>query len=271
MITVFIAMKQEAAPLIERLSLKHTPSPIFETYENERIRLIITGLGKINAASAAGFCLGRYGTDSHYINYGTAAGSDTLLGKSFFAAQIIDESSSKEYFPDIADHSFQHITIYTVDKPVTKTATDIYDMEASGIFSALKNAVTPDKITIIKTVTDSGTPDFSKTKQMLESSADAVCDYIKRLSDETEEHNNNGFCVNPKVLKFDNSFIEKLCEEFKCSESMSIQLKQFIKYMEVSGNHDLLIERLDELTKKGLLPAPDRRHGKQALTILMQI
>lgn len=90
MITVFIAMKQEAAPLIERLSLKHTPSPIFETYENERIRLIITGLGKINAASAAGFCLGRYGTDSHYINYGTAAGKDMQIGKTFFAAQIID-------------------------------------------------------------------------------------------------------------------------------------------------------------------------------------
>lgn len=311
MITVFIAMKQEAAPLIERLSLKHTSSPIFETYENERIRLIITGLGKINAASAAGFCLGRYGTDSHYINYGTAAGKDMQIGKTFFAAQIIDESSSKECFPDIADHSFPHVSLHTVDKPIlisnspesistgesaeisisdtTETGSllsptgdsikasriseklPIYDMEAFGIFSALKNAVTPDRITIIKTVTDSGTPDFSKTKQMLENSADTVCDYIEKLADETEEHNNNGFCGNPKVLKFDNSFIEKLCEEFKCSESMSIQLKQFIRYMDASGEHETLLKKLDDLTQKGLLPAPDRRHGKQALTILMQI
>ena len=323
MITVFIAMKQEAAPLIERLSLKHTSSPIFETYENERIRLIITGLGKINAASATGFCLGRYGTDSHYINFGTAAGKDMQIGKTFFAAQIIDESSSKECFPDIADHSFPHVSLHTVDKPIlisnspesistgesaeisiSDTATmslsaaksakisisdterrslssistcgisdvlTIYDMEAFGIFSALKNAVTPDRITIIKTVTDSGTPDFSKTKQMLENSADTVCDYIEKLADETEEHNNNGFCGNPKVLKFDNSFIEKLCEEFKCSESMSIQLKQFIRYMDASGEHETLLKKLDDLTQKGLLPAPDRRHGKQALTILMQI
>jgi hypothetical protein len=306
MITVFIAMKQEAAPLIERLSLKHTSSQFFDTYENERIRLIITGLGKINAASAAGFCLGRYGTDTRYINYGTAAGRDIQIGKTYFAAQITDEASGKEYFPDIADHSFPHISLHSVDKPilisnspvslsttesVKKSACDftetgsllsittcgisdkltIYDMEASGIFSALKNAVTPDKITIIKTVTDSGTPDFSKTKQMLESSADAVCDYVKRLSDETKEHNNNGFCVNTKVLKFDNSFIEKLCEEFKCSESMSIQLKQFIRYMDASGEHETLLKKLDDLTQKGLLPAPDRRHGKQALTILMQI
>lgn len=279
MITVFVAMKQEAAPLIERLSLKHTSSPIFETYENERIRLIITGLGKINAASAAGFCLGRYGTDSHYINYGTAAGKDMQIGKTFFAAQIIDESSSKECFPDIADHSFPHVSLHTVDKPILISNSPesiseklpIYDMEAFGIFSALKNAVTPDRITIIKTVTDSGTPDFSKTKQMLESSADAVSDYIKKLSDETEEHNNNGFCGNPKELKFDNSFLEKLCEEFKCSESMSIQLKQFIRYMDASGEHETLLKKLDDLTQKGLLPAPDRRHGKQALTILMQI
>ena len=305
MITVFVAMKQEAAPLIERLSLKHTPSPIFETYENERIRLIITGLGKINAASAAGFCLGRYGTDSHYINYGTAAGKDMQIGKTFFAAQIIDESSSKECFPDIADHSFPHVSLHTVDKPILisnspesistgesaeisisdterrslssistcgiSDVLTIYDMEAFGIFSALKNAVTPDRITIIKTVTDSGTPDFSKTKQMLENSADTVCDYIEKLADETEGHNNNGFCGNPKVLKFDNSFIEKLCEEFKCSESMSIQLKQFIRYMDASGEHETLLKKLDGLTQKGLLPAPDRRHGKQALTILMQI
>lgn len=279
MITVFIAMKQEAAPLIGRLSLKHTPSPIFETYENDRVRLIITGLGKINAASAAGFCLGRYGTDSHYINYGTAAGKDMQIGKTFFAAQIIDESSSKECFPDIADHSFPHVSLHTVDKPILISNSPesiseklpIYDMEAFGIFSALKNAVTPDRITIIKTVTDSGTPDFSKTKQMLENSADTVCDYIEKLADETEEHNNNGFCGNPKVLKFDNSFIEKLCEEFKCSESMSIQLKQFIRYMDASGEHETLLKKLDDLTQKGLLPAPDRRHGKQALTILMQI
>lgn len=279
MITVFVAMKQEAAPLIERLSLKHTSSPIFETYENERIRLIITGLGKINAASAAGFCLGRYGTDSHYINYGTAAGKDMQIGKTFFAAQIIDESSSKECFPDIADHSFPHVSLHTVDKPILISNSPesiseklpIYDMEAFGIFSALKNAVTPDRITIIKTVTDSGTPDFSKTKQMLENSADTVCDYIEKLADETEEHNNNGFCGNPKELKFDNSFLEKLCEEFKCSESMSIQLKQFIRYMDASGEHETLLKKLDDLTQKGLLPAPDRRHGKQALTILMQI
>lgn len=297
MITVFIAMKQEAAPLIERLSLKHTPSPIVETYENERIRLIITGLGKINAASAAGFCLGRYGTDTHYINYGTAAGSDTLLGKSFFAAQIIDESSGKEYFPDIADHSFPHVCLHTVDKPIlissspesistgesaeisisdtTETGSllsptgdsikasriseklPIYDMEASGIFSALKNAVTPDRITIIKTVTDSGEPDFSKTKQILEDTTDAVCCYIEKLAAE------------PVKTDDTNEFIEKLYDDFKSSETMSIQLKQFIKYMEVSGNHDLLIERLDELNKKGLLPAPDRRHGKQALAIFM--
>ena len=279
MITVFIAMKQEAAPLIERLSLKHTSSPIFETYENERIRLIITGLGKINASSAAGFCLGRYSTDTHYINYGTAAGKDMQIGKTFFAAQIIDESSSKECFPDIADHSFPHVSLHTVDKPILISNSPesiseklpIYDMEAFGIFSALKNAVTPDRITIIKTVTDSGTPDFSKTKQMLENSADTVCDYIEKLADETEEHNNNRFCGNPKELKFDNSFIEKLCEEFKCSESMSIQLKQFIRYMDASGEHETLLKKLDDLTQKGLFPAPDRRHGKQALTILMQI
>lgn len=279
MITVFIAMKQEAAPLIERLSLKHTSSPIFETYENERIRLIITGLGKINAASAAGFCLGRYGKDTHYINYGTAAGDNTQIGQTFFAAQIIDEASGREYFPDIADHSFPHVSLHTVDKPILISNSPesiseklpIYDMEAFGIFSALKNAVTPDRITIIKTVTDSGTPDFSKTKQMLENSADTVCDYIEKLADETEEHNNNGFCGNPKELKFDNSFIEKLCEEFKCSESMSIQLKQFIRYMDASGEHETLLKKLDDLTQKGLLPAPDRRHGKQALTILMQI
>ena len=279
MITVFIAMKQEAAPLIGRLSLKHTPSPIFETYENDRVRLIITGLGKINAASAAGFCLGRYGKDTHYINYGTAAGKDMQIGKTFFAAQIIDESSSKECFPDIADHSFPHVSLHTVDKPILISNSPesiseklpIYDMEAFGIFSALKNAVTPDRITIIKTVTDSGTPDFSKTKQMLENSADTVCDYIEKLADETEEHNNNGFCGNPKELKFDNSFIEKLCEEFKCSESMSIQLKQFIRYMDASGEHETLLKKLDDLTQKGLFPAPDRRHGKQALTILMQI
>ncbi|MGN0241828.1 MAG: hypothetical protein ACI4CS_09100, partial [Candidatus Weimeria sp.] len=130
MITVFIAMKQEAAPLIGRLSLKHASSDIFETYEGDAVRLIITGPGKINASAAAGFCLGRYGTDARYINYGTAAGDEAQIGKTFFAAQIIDDGSGREFFPDIADHSFPHASLHTVDRPKTVSGSDSSPLNA---------------------------------------------------------------------------------------------------------------------------------------------
>ena len=257
MTTVFCALKPEAEPLIRELDLKPISSTL---YESDDIRLVITGIGKLNAASSAGFCLGKYGVSDHYINYGTAAGSDEFSGQTFFAGQVIDAGCGKEFFPDIADTEFKHISLVTSDVPVAEIydRCHIYDMEASGIFSALKNAVTPDRIIFIKTVTDSGEPDFAKTKKMIYKASDSVASYIKKIS------------VLPSVSSQENEdLLNELCEEFKCSESMRVQLKQYVKYQRVSGNLTTLSSRIASLREDGLLPAPDRRHGKQALSQLM--
>ena len=58
MTTVFCALKPEAEPLISELDLKPISSTL---YESDDVRLMITGIGKLNASSSAGFCLGRYG------------------------------------------------------------------------------------------------------------------------------------------------------------------------------------------------------------------
>ncbi|MQN01789.1 MAG: hypothetical protein DUD27_04225 [Lachnospiraceae bacterium] len=266
MTTIFLALQQEAAPLIKNLGLKASCESPFKIYESSEIRLIITGIGKLNAASAAGFCLGRFGTDSHYINYGSAAGPSVLTGRSVFAAQIRDLSSGREYFPDIAEKVFPHVCLITSDTPVenVRDSRAVFDMEASGIFSALQKAVTPDRITIIKTVTDSGNPDFSKTKELLSKAAADVTSYIKKISESDSEKS----CERSSNS---DSFFDALCSDLCSSESMRLQLRQFLRYRKSAGELDEFKLKIKELYEKHLLPAPDRRHGKQVLSVLTEI
>lgn len=257
MTTVFCALKPEAEPLIRELDLKPISSTL---YESDDVRLMITGIGKLNASSSAGFCLGRYGVSDCYVNYGTAAGARELTGQTFFAGQITDAGSGKEFFPDIADTEFKHISLVTSDVPVSEIndSCRIYDMESSGICTALRSAVTPDRMVFIKTVTDSGTPDFTKTKVLIEDASAAVISYIRKIS-----------AKKPVNSQENGDYLNELCEEFKCSESMRIQLKQFVKYQEVSGNLGEFDSHIASLRAKGLLPAPDRRHGKKLLAQFM--
>lgn len=256
MTTIFCAIKHEAEPIIRGLGLKPVTSSL---YENEEMHLFITGIGKLKAAASAGFCLGRYGVSDYYINYGTAAGAPELWGRTFFAGQVTDYSNKKEFFPDIADTEFTHISLVASDVPVTEIndSCHIYDMESSGICSALKNAVTPDRIVFIKTVTDSGAPNFSKTKDLIEKASAPVLSYIKKITSLTAEKYSER-----------NEYLDALCEEFRCSETMRVQLKQFLKYRKVSGTLDDFNSQIASFREKDLLPAPDRRHGKRLLSEL---
>lgn len=269
MTTIFCALLKEARGLIKELGLtRRKDAPVYDIYEVDDIRLIITGIGKVQAAAAAGYCTGIFGTDDLYINYGSAAG---MVSGTFLAAMIKDESTGCEYFPDISDSSFRHCTLVTSDNPVSKyeilrssfdmrvgEAPAVYDMEGAAIFAVLKKVVTPDRIIILKTVTDNGNPDFKKTGQILNDCSPAVAGFIRQISLQ-DSHRTTA----------DDPLTEVLSDELCCSETMHHELSQIIKYMTVSGQRAGLQKHIDFLHEQGLLPALDRRHGKELLARLL--
>lgn len=267
MITILCAMKQEADGLIKELGLTCTDQSVYDVYSDDRIRLVITGIGRINAATACGYCIGKFGIDDCYINYGSAAG---LHSGTYLAAMIKDASTSREYFPDTASRTFCHATLITCDSPVNEymllrdsfgrrpdEAPMIYDMEGAAVFNALKRSVTPDRIIIIKTVTDNGDPDFTMSRKILDSAASLVSDHIKDIASR------------PVPVHTDDALTDTLSNELCCSKTMYHELSQFIKYMTASGRRNELITHIDACRRQGLIPAHDRRHGKALLSQLI--
>lgn len=261
MVTIFTALRQEADGLIQTLELHRDND---NTYSGNGIRLIITGIGKINAAASVGFCIGKYGVSDYYVNYGSAA-SQAHTGETLFVGQIIDRGSGDESFPDIADAAFPHALLVTSDTPVSSyeilrdsserrsAMPVIYDMEGYAIYQALRKVTTPDRMIFIKTATDNGEADFKKSIELINEAAPQVAGFIRSLSEQKFSR--------PEELPF----FEELSSGLHCSEAMRNHLSQYIKYISVSDRLPEFAQHLDELKRDGQLPAPDRKHGKELL------
>jgi|GEM_PF-740792 len=150
MIYVFAGLRAESAPL--------------KTLENECVKVITTGTGKINAAFEVGRALGPGGTrESHsgdfIVNIGSAASSN--LEGLFLVNKIEDTATGRKFYPDLmrvtAVADLNQAPLITSDDVVKDAKGEVlYDMEASGIFAAAGRIISPDRIIILKAVSDKG-------------------------------------------------------------------------------------------------------------------
>ena len=98
MIYIFSAFYAEAKNIIDHYGLKKEKSPEmvrFDVFANESIRLVITGVGEINAAAAVSNIGGAYGIspDDEILNVGCGAGfsSDICLGSIFLGNKLTEQ------------------------------------------------------------------------------------------------------------------------------------------------------------------------------------
>ena len=66
-VCIEVALKAEATPLIEAFKLKPlSGNPLFPIYENDEIKLIISGVGKIKAGAACSYLAGIHRDEDIY-------------------------------------------------------------------------------------------------------------------------------------------------------------------------------------------------------------
>ncbi len=129
---IHTATYTEAKELIKRLELKRADSRLFKIYQNEAFILIISGIGKIDAAAATAYALTRYPHIEKAVNFGScAAKREFQLGQLLNAKKIVDMDDHKVYRSSICD-GLPNITIGTYSEPATKSKFDAADMEASA-------------------------------------------------------------------------------------------------------------------------------------------
>ena len=110
MIYIFSAFYAEAKNIIDHYGLKKEKSPEmvrFDVFANESIRLVITGVGEINAAAAVSNIGGAYGIspDDEILNVGCGAGfsSDICMGSIFLGNKLTEHRAY--ILPRYADES----------------------------------------------------------------------------------------------------------------------------------------------------------------------
>lgn len=271
MIYIFSAFYAEAKNIIDHYGLKKEKSPEmvrFDVFANESIRLVITGIGEINAAAAVSNIGGTYGIspDDEILNVGCGAGfsSDICLGSIFLGNKLTEQMTGRTFYPDmLMKANFRECEIVTVARVLNEGCDSVvYDMEAAAVYQAAAFFVGPHRMHFIKLVSDAGERiDQSKITELFALQEDKICGYIDRLL---------SACADKAPMDDTQSSwnMDRLICDMRCSKVMGDQLAQLIKYCRLSGIDYKAV--LDEYYINGLLPCESKREGKKCLFELKQ-
>lgn len=286
MIYIFSAFYAEAKNIIEHYGLKKEKSPEtvrFDVFANDSIRLVITGIGEINAAAAVSNIGGAYGIspDDEILNVGCGAGfsNETCLGSIFLGNKLTEQMTGRTFYPDmLMKTNLRECEIVTVTRVFSEGCDSVvYDMEAAAVYQAAAFFVGPHRMHFIKLVSDAGERiDQSKITELFALQEEKICGYIdmflcvggnKALIDEKTKGKNiadsNATDDTKSAWNMD-----RLISDMRCSKVMGDQLAQLIKYCRLSGIDYKAV--LDEYYTKGMLPCESKREGKKCLFELKQ-
>jgi hypothetical protein len=159
MILVAIALMLEARPVIARLGLESGGPAPFPVFHNSEHLLIVTGTGPLKAALATGWAFGRYPGIRAALNTGFCGGHPEAfsLHQWYAIHSIRDASSGRLLVPDILwRHPFPEAGLLTTAAPMDtpdETAR-LVDMEGSGFYEAARRFLPPDRMALLKWVSD---------------------------------------------------------------------------------------------------------------------
>lgn len=271
MIYIFSAFYAEAKNIIDHYGLKKEKSPEtvrFDVFANDSIRLVITGVGEINAAAAVSNIGGAYGIspDDEILNVGCGAGfgNETCLGSIFLGNKLTEQMTGRTFYPDmLMKTNLMECEIVTVTRVLNEGRDSVvYDMEAAAVYQAAAFFVGPHRMHFIKLVSDAGERiDQSKITELFALQEEKICGYIDML-----------LSVGGNKASIDDTKsawnIDRLISDMRCSKVMGDQLAQLIKYCRLSGIDYKAV--LDEYYTNGMLPCESKREGKKCLFELKQ-
>jgi adenosylhomocysteine nucleosidase len=166
-----VAFYEEAKSIIDRYKLKTLQDKRFNIYKNENIALIISGVGKINAAIATTYLASLF-QDSikSFLNISVAGYLNLQIGQLVYIYQISDENNKNIFLSNLIDIDLPSKALITVDKPKKDYTSDyVYDMEGAGFFEAASKFSYLDLIYSLKIISDNKTFQIERvTKEMIE-------------------------------------------------------------------------------------------------------
>ncbi len=168
MIYIQCALVAEASFMIEGYALSKSDDRHFPIYENENIKLIISGIGKVYAASATTYLLQKYhaANEDKIYNIGTCTSKKKHhhIGELFTIKKLIEASTDKVYHLPCKGES-----LTCVDKALDSNLgikSPLADMESVGFYLAAKKFITSRHIMIVKVISDKTDSTLPKEKEI---------------------------------------------------------------------------------------------------------
>lgn len=233
MIGIVCALKCEAECLIETLNLKpFSNSLLFPVYTQGSIFLILSGIGKSQAAAAVAYLYAISGERpfSAWLNIGIGGHPEREVGEGILAHQIIDQASRQTFYPTISwKTSVPTDSIYSVDRVEDVYANSgVYEMESAGFCSTAFKITTSEMIHCYKVISDN--PELPPRKDpafvhsLIASNQKPILDLIERVQLIQEELST--WSAHPQTVV---SFIEK----WHFTDTQLFQLRRLLKRWEV--------------------------------------
>lgn len=273
MIYLATALYCEAKPFIDAYQLKKdTNSKRFQIFCNDSICLVLTKSGKINAAIAINELFHYYLPTSHdvFLNFGIAGTSDSNLaiGSGGFCTKLTDADMQRDSYTDfIYRHSFSEYQLTTVSKPLSISSvlvdypwqqSMLYDMEATGIYTAATMYLKQHQIFFYKVVSDhlmqeALAPEAVTT--MLQRHVEPLMEYLSYVQTTLHEQTSELFTMEER------EWIHELSQKLYLSVTMSFQFLQLLTYDKLNGYSTK--ERLRSIQESLLLnPCHSKKEGK---------
>lgn len=245
MLEIICAIYPEAKPLIHHLSLKKSQCikgcDSFIS-SDEKIRLTLTGVGKIQAASAAALLLDQ-SEDPYLLSFGSAFGFQEGL---FLADKITDIDTGRSFYPDLLLKTSLKETEFITGSKVLKTndasekfAGKIYDMESSAVYESALRFIGPHQMMFVRFVSDHDANSVHSS-DIIER-CEAVYPDVKELIDEILSS------VSENETEEINEETDAFCERIHASRSMKEEIRQIVRYASsMDMDHHAIMHELTE-------------------------
>lgn len=188
MIHLIVALHCEAKPLIDYFKLKLQEQSPFEIYQNETMKLIISKVGCLNAASAASY-LGAQSKNALWLNIGLAGHLSAKVGSLFLVSKIALKESNKVFYPYLPlKQEIARSSLLTLDKPSQEYQEDLlYDMEGYGFYFAASKFTSLERVQLLKIVSDGPQVNLksitsSVATSLIQSQLDSIHAFIESFS-----------------------------------------------------------------------------------------
>ena len=308
MLTIYCALYPEAKEIIRTFQLKKEITRAhFQVFSDEKktIRLVLTGVGAIAAATAVAELSALFPpkeTDL-LLNFGTCgAEADVSVGEIFLCNKLTEESSGRTFYPDMLyRHPFGEAELYSCvslqtkeqlerrseerDKPGGKGSfciqnrhVRLYDQEAAAVYQAGSYFYGPHRMLFLKAVSDHG---IRENAGQPEQSAGCGVELEKEQLSMALKDAAPKVCAYLSFLReLDNAGVRENEKQRACRLQVRQEARRLGEQLHCSVVMQKELEQLlwyfrlaggdddtmlEELRAKGSIPARDKKEGKKIL------